>query len=590
MVLGDKFDDAISTKVKNLAIRGASIAYYDMNKMSTPVTRGFGQVSSDSSSASVTPNTTFMLASISKPFTASAVAVLVDKGIISSIDEDICNVLPADYPKQMCRNPKYPNAKVTWRMLITHRSSMKNNIPGAKNSQGKSVSPSYGPSGGYVSDSPAAGNPTCPLEGVVGFYRALLIESSDATTDVGAGVILQGGKALNWYDLAKSKGGMWTGSKPGKRVVYSNSAYGLIAALVELASGQPFPEFCHQNLFDPVGMSHTAWFRRDLPVGTLEAVPVEKQQNGGFRDVGHYCFIDYASGQLRTSANDLALWSSAMMGYGAPTLWSQTMGKEVVKCQERNVKNKPIRKQKCEYGYGWILLNNSMKKTTKEKWLKQGFQQYDWTDGIWHNGAEAGSQTNIIILPMAGVFVAVLTNTDFNSETAAQQLTKAVVEAPLPLSSPTATPQSKPTFAPQVKPSSAPQSNPTIAPQVKPSSAPQPKPTPPPTENDGKCPGKAEFVFSITTDEFPKETKWVLKRNNQAIEKRRYNTYKKPFFTSKESFCVPLTGNYYFRIEDRYGDGICCNKGNGSYEISFDGDVKRQGGNFEITEITTWSA
>lgn len=304
--------------------------------------------------------------------------------------------------------------------------------------------------------------------------------------------------------------------------------------------------------------------------------------------------MDYASGELRTSANDLSLWGTAMLNYGEPSLWSMDIGREVVKCQERSRKNRPINKKNCQFGYGWILLNNVMKQRTAEAWLKGSFQSYDWTDGIWHDGSEAGSQTNIIILPVQGLFVAVLTNTDLNSEMAAQDLTKAVIEAPLPVTLPV----SSPTVAPQPIPTSAPTQLPTDSPnpqpQQIPSSTPTPMPTPHPTPMSSlpppKCPGQAEFVFKVTTDEFPEETKWVLKRDKQVVQKRTYNTYAEAFTSYEESFCIPLTGKFNFRIEDRYGDGLCCNKGNGSYEISVDRDVKRKGGNFKWKQVTRWTS
>ena len=556
---GDSFDDAVSAEVSRLSIRGAAITFFDAQRMESPVTRGYGKVSSDPSSAAVTSDTAFMLASVSKPFAASAVAVLVDTGVIASIDDDICDVIPLDYGTQICRNPNHPTVAVTWRMILTHRSSMKRSLPSAKNANGEPISPTYGPSGGYVTDSPAAGNPTCPLEGVVDFYRALLTDDADVQTSVGAGVILQGGDELNWYDLAQSNGGMWHPYKPGAKNNYSNAAYGYLPALIEFATGTSFAELSREHLFGPLGMDHTAWFREDLPQGTREALPVEK--NGqGFLDIGHYCFIDYASGSLRTSAKDLEAWGNAMLAYGASTLWSTEMGDEIVACQERKVNKMPVSQKDCEFGYGWILLDNSKKITTTENWLKQGFKDYDWTDGIWHDGAEVGSQTNILILPKAGVYVAVLTNTDLNSETAAQQLTKAIVDAPLPALDP---------------------GTPTSAPITAPTSAPNPAPT--------NCPGESEFVFSITTDKFPKETKWVLKRNNKTIRQRGYNTYKKKFHSYQESaYCIPQKGNYKFIIEDRYGDGICCNEGNGRYEISIDGNVKKSGGDFNIKEVTKW--
>ena len=111
IVAGDVFDSVVSAKVSKLSIRGAAITYYDKNKMTTPLTRGYGQVSSDDSAASVTPDTVFMLASVSKPFAASAVVVLVKKGLISSIDDDICDVVPSEYSDDICRNPKQKKQK-----------------------------------------------------------------------------------------------------------------------------------------------------------------------------------------------------------------------------------------------------------------------------------------------------------------------------------------------------------------------------------------------------------------------------------------------------------------------------------------------
>ena len=560
----DDFDDAISAVVSGLKVRGGAIAYFDSTKgMTDPLVRGYGRVSSASRSAPVTPDTTFMLASISKVFTASAVAVLVDLGVIS-LDDDICDVVPKEYGRSMCRNPRYPNDSVTWRMMITHRSSLARNIPGARDRFGDWINPSYGPSGGYSPDAPAAGNPTCPLEGVVDFYHALLTDDNYASTEVGAGLKLMGGKELNWYDLGNSNGGMWKRYRPGSGYEYSNLAYGYLAGLIELATGQSFPEFCSEQLFQPLGMSRTAWFRDDLPGGTLEAVPGENRKRG-FKDVGHYCYIDYASGELRTSARDLARWGNAMLRYGSPALWSSTIGREVVACQERTSNGGQV--NNCEHGYGWILLDNSMKKSgSVDGWLKNGFSSYDWTDGIWHDGAESGSQTNLIILPKAGLYVAVVTNTDYNSERAPYQLTRAVVEAPLPPLGPTPAP---------------------------PTAAPKPTPAPPthePPTYSGNCLGQAEFMLKLKTDEWPVETKWELKRDKTLLKKRKFGFYKGRHSHYEESMCVPLTGEYQFRIFDDFEDGICCKAGNGSYEVYLDGVLKKKGGKFGWQETTSWSA
>jgi len=192
---------------------------------------------------------------------------------------------------------------------------------------------------------------------------------------------------------------MWKPSKPGAQRAYSNFAYGHIAALVELATGQSFPSCCRNNIFKELGMTRTAWFRRDLPAGTKQAVPVEKAGRGKWKNIGHYCFIDYASGELRTTARDMARWGDAMLNYGQ-ALWKLSVGQQVVRCQERDASGNQV--SGCEFALGWATLNNSMKgKASTESWLND-FSQYDWTDGIWHDGSEAGSQTNIIVLPKAG--------------------------------------------------------------------------------------------------------------------------------------------------------------------------------------------
>jgi len=49
---------------------------------------------------------------------------------------------------------------------------------------------------------------------------------------------------------------------PGSEYRYSNSAYAILAVLVEDLSGQPFPRFLEQRIFAPLGMSATIAYRR----------------------------------------------------------------------------------------------------------------------------------------------------------------------------------------------------------------------------------------------------------------------------------------------------------------------------------------
>lgn len=409
--------------------------------MSEPILRGYGLTSASDTSLPVTPDTVFLLASVSKVITGTVVLKLLDLGILSTLDDDICDVVPTSMINTtICRNPHFPDFPVTWRMLVTHRSSLHADVPyysttpGTNDDDDDYLEPGYGPTGGYFGL--AAGQSTCPMDDVVGFYRDILMDKESETT-VGSDL------GVNWYDLAQQQmGGMWkTNVAPGEQVEYSNFAVGYIAALVEWAlmiggddggGGQSFADFSKQHIFDPLGMTHTAWFRRDLPSTAdpmlVEAMPVEPANRRGtkFRDIGHYCFIDYASGSLRSSARDMSKFLHSMLDYGVPDLWlNSTQGHQALSCLEQQ----PTKTGQgqvvmdhcpCEFGANWILLDKSST-TADEEWLEP-YLLYDWTDGAHHDGSEAGCQTQILVLPKAGVYAIVLTNTDGNDEWAAQML------------------------------------------------------------------------------------------------------------------------------------------------------------------------
>ena len=52
--------------------------------------------------------------------------------------------------------------------------------------------------------------------------------------------------------------------------------------------------------------------------------------------------------------------------------------------------------------------------------------------------------------------------------------------------------------------------------------------------------------------------------------------------------CVPENADLTFTIYDSYGDGICCESGNGSYEVSACEFIYASGGDFESSEVTSF--
>ena len=98
--------------------------------------------------------------------------------------------------------------------------------------------------------------------------------------------------------------------------------------------------------------------------------------------------------------------------------------------------------------------------------------------------------------------------------------------------------------------------------------------------------GETEIIITITTDNYPAETSWQLIDQNgigwyiSAGDLTLANT------TYIYSYCVPDTNCYSFKIFDIYGDGICCSYGNGSYQLTYGGNVMVSGGAFTYSETT----
>jgi len=211
-------------------------------------------------------DTLFMIASISKPVTATAVMMLAERGQID-LDENADAYLPF-----ALENPHHPGAKITPRMLLTHTSSLRDDWD--------TLDPLYTiESGG--GDSPYG------LETMVRNY------------------FLPGG---DWYDLEanfdKRRG-------PGERWEYCNLGFGVLGLLVEAVDGRGFDQFCEEEIFAPLGMTGASWFLRDADVARL-AIPYEVTEDGPL-PIGHYGYPSYPDGQLRTTAEEYARFVSVFL-------------------------------------------------------------------------------------------------------------------------------------------------------------------------------------------------------------------------------------------------------------------------------------
>lgn len=115
-----------------------------------------------------------------------------------------------------------------------------------------------------------------------------------------------------------------------------------------------------------------------------------------------------------------------------------------------------------------------------------------------------------------------------------------------------------------------------------------PPPPPPPPPVSSAC-TQNQVILRLLLDGYPAETTWRLKNSTGTIVKQG-GPYGKNFASRevRDTFCL-ANGCYTFEILDQYGDGICCNYGNGTYVLTAaDGKTIKSGGNFGASEVTNF--
>ncbi|MDQ0091210.1 CubicO group peptidase (beta-lactamase class C family) [Paenibacillus anaericanus] len=253
----------VQVKMEKAGMNGVSIAIIKDNKIDRII--NYGDADKELGKP-ITNNTVFQIASVSKTVTATAVMQLVEKGAIQ-LDDDINAYLPFRIV-----HPKFPDTPITFRMLLDHTSGLDNNWE---------LYDSL-----YTTHS-GGGDSTVTLEQ---FMKEFFIP---------------GGK---WYDEAKN----FTNEQPGSTFAYSNTGYGLLGYLVEEITKTPFPEYTQQQIFDPVGMTHTNWLHRDMLI--KEALAVQYDSKG--KALVPYSLPTYPDGTLKTTTTDFAKFYLAIMNGG----------------------------------------------------------------------------------------------------------------------------------------------------------------------------------------------------------------------------------------------------------------------------------
>ncbi len=175
---------------------------------------------------------------------------------------------------------------------------------------------------------------------------------------------------------------------PGETYAYSSAGYLVLGALVEEVSGRPFGDYLHQEILDPLGMTHA--------VATEEDFERERVAPGHRYVFGEPVPYDAAYdtsgtpyGYVGGTVDDLSRFVLAELGGGELDGRRVLSAESTALTQEGHVESSADR-----YGLGWSV------------------GTLDGTDErmVWHSGALPGYQAMIVMLPESDRAVVVLQN------------------------------------------------------------------------------------------------------------------------------------------------------------------------------------
>jgi CubicO group peptidase (beta-lactamase class C family) len=281
--------------------------------------RGYGEGSLELG-VPLTPESVFYMGSVSKQFTAASVVLAAEQGYLS-LDDDIRKWIP--------EIPNYGKT-VTLREMLHHTSGFRDVLGllalGGRNSEDI--------------------HPTPELLDLVAHQ-----------------------KALNYA--------------PGDEFLYSNTNYFLMSVVIPRATGKPFSQFADENIFKPLGMTHTRFYDDRSVVLPSRVAAYEPRANGGFRVDWSTNFDMVGGGGLMSSVDDLLLWDR---NFYDNKLGKGTLLKEM---QTPGVLNN--RKQ-IEYALGLFI------------------SKYRGLPVVEHGGANFGYRTELLRFPQQKFSVITLCN------------------------------------------------------------------------------------------------------------------------------------------------------------------------------------
>ena len=245
----DQLKTIIDQNMDLLKVVGYQVSIIDEGELKWNYSAGYKNIETRNL---VNDSSLFQIASCSKPVTALAIMKLYDQKQLD-LDDDINKYLPF-----IVKNPYFPEDTITVRMLLTHTSSLREN---------------WNLVGSLLSVNDVNYNP----DSIQQFTKNYYVKKGNHYK-----------KRKNFYKYP-----------PGETRNYSNIAFSLLAVIVENITSNPFEVYMQKSIFEPLGMSNTYWFLKDIPNDNIV-----KRHNKKQKPLINLEYPFYPSSQLFTTTKD----------------------------------------------------------------------------------------------------------------------------------------------------------------------------------------------------------------------------------------------------------------------------------------------
>jgi len=296
----------------------------------------------------------FRTASVSKTFTAAAIMLLNQRGLLN-IDDKITDNIPGTGTPYLPNTPEYdvPNkGEITIKMLLMHWAGVfdvsNNPIPDNQFSHEK---PYVGQS--YIS------------------YMEKIDPQHTFTFDELVGVVAR--NKLSFF-------------KPGLAYHYSDTGYSMLGKIIERVSNKTYANFIKDELLAPNGLNDTVVVTDGADQEMMDPHPKSYYWDGkeSFDVTLSNMSPHVAEGSMTTTARDLANWANKLFT-GQAGLSKETINQMINACTKTGVEGSAG-----DYEYGLGILCTKL--------------------GYGHNGAHEAFLSNMIYNPKTGVAYAIYTN------------------------------------------------------------------------------------------------------------------------------------------------------------------------------------